>query len=308
MKTPRSTKAERGAAEQGKREFTGNSPLALASTAYAGECVLSQSFSAASMRVCQPAPVALKAASTSGLYRTVTATFVGAFCGPREPMPSVFCNSSGSTSVAGLNLRISAALSSRTSPSASISGARGFMPLIVVTGLALAFTAGAGRGTIHTKAKAPVLQNTFGQAVATPTDKRGFVIPKFWGLVRLHWFRMVYGHGGGYPQGHPRGLSRVLNRHAHPLRVKTQRVVLKSRQGAPTMHPTTSASVRVTTPTTGKSHQFDPIQLHVDAVNACAMASYYTRKGNHAGAARKAVQAVSALRKLAAFERQGVAA
>ena len=60
--------------------------------------------------------------------------------------------------------------------------------------------------------------------------------------------------------------------------------------------------------TTGKSHQFDPIQLHVDAVNACAMASYYTRKGNHAGAARKAVQAVSALRKLAAFERQGVAA
>ena len=170
------------------------------------------------------------------------------------------------------------------------------------------FTAGAGRGTIHTKAKAPVCRNTFGQAVATPTDKRGFVIPKFWGLVRLHWFRMVYGHGGGYPQGHPRGLSRVFNHHAHPLRVKTQRVVLKSRQGAPTMHPTTSASVRVTTPTTGKSHQFDPIQLHVDAVNACAMASYYTRKGNHAGAARKAVQAVSALRKLAAFERQGVAA
>ena len=62
------------------------------------------------------------------------------------------------------------------------------------------------------------------------------------------------------------------------------------------------------TPTTGKSHQFDPIQLHVDAVNACAMASYYTRKGNHAGAARKAVQAVSALRRLAALERQGVAA
>ena len=170
------------------------------------------------------------------------------------------------------------------------------------------FTAGAGRGTIHTKAKAPVLENTFGKAVAAPTDKRGFAMPKFLGLVRLHWFRMVYGHGGGYPQGRPHGLSRVFNHHAHPLRVKTQRVVLKSRQGAPTMHPTTSASVRVTTPTTGKSHQFDPIQLHVDAVNACAMASYYTRKGNHAGAARKAVQAVSALRKLAAFERQGVAA
>ena len=163
-------------------------------------------------------------------------------------------------------------------------------------------------GTIHTKAKAPVCDDTFGQAVATPTDKRGFAMPKLWGLVRLHLSRMVYGHGGGYPQGRPHGFTRVFNHHAHPLRVKTQRVVLKSRKGAPTMHPTTSASVRVTTPTTGKSHQFDPIQLHVDAVNACALASYYARKGNHAGAARKAVQAVSALRKLAAFERQGVAA
>ena len=213
MKTPHSTKAEQSAAEQGKREFTGNSPLALAST--------------------------------------INGALLRAWCAT----PSRWC-----------------------------------------------------RGTIRTKAKAPVLENTFGQAVATPTDKRGFVIPKFLGLVRLHWFRMVYGHGGGYPQGRPHGLSRVFNHHAHPLRVKTQRVVLKSQPGAPTMHPTTSASVRVTTPTTGKSHQFDPIQLHVDAVNACAMASYYTRKGNHAGAARKAVQAVSALRKLAAFERQGVAA
>ena len=62
------------------------------------------------------------------------------------------------------------------------------------------------------------------------------------------------------------------------------------------------------TPTTGKSHQFDPIQLHVDAVNACAMARWYAARYEHTKAARKAVQAVSALRKLAAFERQGVAA
>ena len=61
-------------------------------------------------------------------------------------------------------------------------------------------------------------------------------------------------------------------------------------------------------PTTGKSHQFDPIQLHVDAVNAASMATFYARRGNHAGAARKAVQALSALRQLAAFERMGVAA
>ena len=151
------------------------------------------------------------------------------------------------------------------------------------------------RGTIHTKAKAPVLENTFGQAVATPTDKRGFVMPKFLGLVRLHWFRMVYGHGGGYPQGRPHGLSRVFNHHAHPLRVKTQRVVLKSRKGAPTMHPTARAAVRTPTP-------FDPVATHMEAVNAAAMARWYAARYEHTKAARKAVQALSALRKLIQFE------
>ena len=71
-----------------------------------------------------------------------------------------------------------------------------------------------------------------------------------------------------------------------------------SRSAAPTLTPTTRKT---------PSH-FDPVATHGEAVNACAMASYYTRKGNHAGAARKAVQALSALRKLAAFERQGVTA
>lgn len=62
----------------------------------------------------------------------------------------------------------------------------------------------------------------------------------------------------------------------------------------------------ISQPTTGNHH--DPIQLHMDAHNACAMASYYVRKGNHAGAARKATQAMAALRRLAAFERQAVTA
>ena len=59
--------------------------------------------------------------------------------------------------------------------------------------------------------------------------------------------------------------------------------------------------------TTGNTHHIDPVALHFEAVNACAMQSYYTRKGNHAGAARKAVQALAALRRLAAFERMGTA-
>ena len=43
----------------------------------AGVCVLSQSRSAASMRVCQPAPVARNAANTSWLYRTATCSLTG---------------------------------------------------------------------------------------------------------------------------------------------------------------------------------------------------------------------------------------
>ena len=160
------------------------------------------------------------------------------------------------------------------------------------------------RGTIRTKPKGPVCDDTFGQAVATPTDKRGFAMPKLWGLVRLHLSRMVYGHGGGYPQGRPHGLSRVINHHAHPLRVMTQRVVLKSRQGATTMSTSPMASRRAAP----ASPAFDPVATHFEAVNACAMARWYAARYEHTKAARKAVQAVSALRKLAAFERQGVAA
>ena len=157
---------------------------------------------------------------------------------------------------------------------------------------------GWSRGTIRLKPKGPVCRNTFGQAVATPTDKRGFAMPKFLGLVRLHRSRMVYGHGGGYPQGRPHGLSRVTNHHAHPLPFVRQRVVLKSRQGAPTMHHTTvaSASARtpITLPTTSEAQAFALLQATSDAT----MAKLYLSRGNIAGARRKAVQLLKALQAL----------
>ena len=149
------------------------------------------------------------------------------------------------------------------------------------------------RGTIHTKPKGPALKNVFGKAVAAPTDKRGFVIPKFWGLVRLHLSQAVYGRGGGYPQGRPHGFTRVLNRHAHPLRVRTQRVVLKSRKGATTMSasPMASRSAAPTTPTTSEQQAFALLQATSDAT----MAALYVRKGNIPAARRKAVQLLKAL-------------
>ena len=42
-------------------------------------------------------------------------------------------------------------------------------------------------------------------------------------------------------------------------------------------------------PSTGNTPHLDPVALHGEAINACAMATYYTRKGNHAGAARDMV-------------------
>ena len=60
------------------------------------------------------------------------------------------------------------------------------------------------------------------------------------------------------------------------------------------------------TPTTGNH---DPIQLFADANNALSMAQFYLRQpdANHAGAARKAGQALSALRRLAALPEGGAA-
>ena len=49
--------------------------------------------------------------------------------------------------------------------------------------------------------------------------------------------------------------------------------------------------------------RIDPVALQFEVHNACAMVTYYTRRGNFAGAARKSVQALAALRRLAAFER-----
>ena len=148
------------------------------------------------------------------------------------------------------------------------------------------------RGRIRAKAKAPARKNTFEPAVATPTDKRGFVMSKFPGLVRLHRSRMVYGHGGGYPQGRPHGWFRVLNHHAHPLRVRTQRVVLKSRQGATTMSASPMASRRAApTPTTSEQQAFAVLQATSDAT----MAKLYLSRGNIPAARRKAVQLLKAL-------------
>ncbi|MFT4266912.1 MAG: hypothetical protein QM586_06795 [Xenophilus sp.] len=73
-----------------------------------------------------------------------------------------------------------------------------------------------------------------------------------------------------------------------------------------TATPLASARAAHPSPATGAA---DPIQLHAEAHNALAMALHYIRQpqANVPGAARKAVQALAALRRLDAGMQGGAA-
>lgn len=168
-----------------------------------------------------------------------------------------------------------------------------------VNRLALVCMMLASRGKISTKAKAPARRNVLGIAVATPTDKRGFVMSEFsgHGVGRT---RMVYGHGVGYPQGRPHGYSHVSNRHAHPLRVETQPVVLKSRIGAPTMQVNPLGHLAPTPKAAPAIPSTTEAQALLEATTSASLAGFYLRKGSIAQAKRKAVQLLKALHTLQA--------
>lgn len=145
------------------------------------------------------------------------------------------------------------------------------------------------------KPKGPVLENTIDSEVATPTFKRSFVMPKFWGLVRQHWPRMVSG-GMGLPARMAARLNPCFQHPVHPLCLKTQTVVPLTHSGAKTMTKPQgrTAPALATSATPTQAHQ-----LFADAVNAASMARWYTRRGNIAAATRKARQHLAALRALA---------
>ena len=82
--------------------------------------------------------------------------------------------------------------------------------------------AGAERGIIAPKPKGPVRSNTFSEAVAAPTEKRGFVSPKF-SRCRHSGIGMVSG-GMGLPVRMAARLRTCLKHPAHLLRVQTQTV------------------------------------------------------------------------------------
>ena len=151
----------------------------------------------------------------------------------------------------------------------------------------------------HNRAKprGPVTQKHQSVEVATPTCKRGFVMPKFLGLVCSRASPlMVTGRGGAYPQGLPHGYGRVFDHHAPPYVLKNANGGFLHPVGAKTMTAITTAS-SASTPAQGTS---DPIQLHAEAHNALNMAVFYLRQptANVPGARRKAIRALCALRRL----------
>ena len=156
---------------------------------------------------------------------------------------------------------------------------------------ALVYTAAKPRG--------PVRRNTIDSEVATPTLKRSFVMPKFLGLMRLNvsaqWLRGVV---GATRKDARTAESVFLTTMLHLLRVETQTVVPLTHSGAKTMtHVTQGRTAPVLA--TSATH---PNQLFADAVNAASMATWYTRRGNIAAAARKARQHLAALNQLAKLE------
>ena len=153
----------------------------------------------------------------------------------------------------------------------------------------------------HNRAKprGPVTQKHQSVEVATPTCKRGFVMPKFLGLVCSRASPlMVTGRGGAYPQGLPHGYGRVFDHHAPPYALKNANGGFLSPVGTKTMTHVTQGR---TTPVLATSATH-PHQLFADAVNAASMANWYTRRGNIAAAARKARQHLAALNQLAKLE------
>ena len=156
------------------------------------------------------------------------------------------------------------------------------------------------------KPSGPVLQKHHWFSGSNPHRQAGFCHAQNFGLERLHALAQTVWSmvGAGLPvralfirkdarTAEPVFLTAML----HLMYSKMRRMVPLSRSGANSMTVITKASRRAAiTPTTGNT----PIQLHADARNALSTAVFYLSQpqANVAGARRKAVQALAALRSL----------
>jgi len=174
----------------------------------------------------------------------------------------------------------------------------------------------------YRKPKGPVCDDTFGKAVAAPTDKRGFVMPEFVRHGVAH-VGMVTGKMG-LPARMAARLYPCHQHLAHPLRVMTWGVDSESRKGVPTMTQAinlvrpAAPTITITRPAAPVSSALDSnspevIALHVAAENALTAALGLLR--NPAGTAAdlqrataRVIRASSLLKRACAAQVEGGAA
>lgn len=161
------------------------------------------------------------------------------------------------------------------------------------------FTSALASCYISRKPRGPVLQNTISVAVATSTDKRGFVSSKFWGLVRMYASPLMVMGGMGLPVRMAARLRTCFEHPVHPLCFKTQKVGSLIPVGTQTMNAITQQASRAATPspTTGTvptAHITDVLA----AFNAANMAASYIERGSFAAARRKLIQALASINQI----------
>ena len=174
---------------------------------------------------------------------------------------------------------------------------------VLATACSPAHAKPAAHGTIAPKPRGPVCEDTFSEAVAAPTEKRGFVSSEF-SRCRHSGIGMVSG-GMGLPVRMAARLRTCLQHPVHQMRVKTQTVALVTPEGAKTMTATPVASASARTPTTNALN-FEAVKTTseaqafalLQATSDATMAKLYLAKGNISAARRKAVQLLKALQSL----------
>ena len=161
-----------------------------------------------------------------------------------------------------------------------------------------------GRGTIRLKPKGPVPEKHLWFSGCSPHRQAGFCFVQILGTGAPALAPHSFGRDGPTRKD-GRTAEPVFFTSRPPTALKTQTVVLKSRSGAKTMTTSQMASrsaAPTLTPTTGNTTHLDPVALHFEAVNACAMARWYAARHRHTEAARKLRQGLAALRRLQALE------
>ena len=154
------------------------------------------------------------------------------------------------------------------------------------------------RASWHNRAKpkGPVLENTKHAEVAPPTVKRGFVMPKLFGLVRpLAPSFMVTG-GMGISVRTAARLRACFQHPVHLLRLKTQHVESLIHAGTKSM-TTSQTAIRTAAPSASTP---DPIALQIKAMNCLSICRslltanepMYLFALNHLATAQQAIEAL----------------